>query len=110
VTRFNMDQVLALGEDLGVTLAGHGVQPFASTAEMMLTYDRLPYMGYGRIDEFCWLAEQALAGLRVRGTAGDAAEEVARLLEQAEACAAQDDDAGEAASIVQAYQVAARAW
>jgi NAD(P)H-dependent FMN reductase len=110
VTRFNMDQVLAEAEDLGVTLVGRGVQPFASTAEMMLTYDRLPYMGYGRIDEFCWLAEQALAGLRVRDTAGDAAEEVSHLLEQARTCEAEGDAAGEAASIVQAYLVATSAW
>ena len=26
--------------------------------DLMLTYDRLPYMDYGRVDEFRWLAEQ----------------------------------------------------
>jgi multimeric flavodoxin WrbA len=110
VTRFNMGQVLAEAENLGVALVGHGVQPFPSTAEMMLAYDRLPYMDYGRIDEFRWLAEQALAGLRVRDTAGDAAQETAGLLEQAAACAVLDDDAGEAAYVLKAYQVAAGAW
>ena len=110
VTRFNMDQVLAEAEGLGVELVGRGTQPFPSTAEMLLTYDRLPYMSYGRVDEFCWLAEQALAGLRVRETAGDAAEEVSRLLEQAKACEAEDDASGAAEAVVQAYQVARAAW
>ena len=32
-------------------------QPFANAAELLLYYDSLSYMSYGRLDEFRWLAQ-----------------------------------------------------
>jgi NAD(P)H-dependent FMN reductase len=110
VTRFNMDRVLAEAEPQGVALVRRGAQPFAGTAELLLTYDRLPYMDYGRVDEFRWLARQILAGLRARDPATSADDEVGRLLAQAEARAADGDAVGEVEHILEAYQTGASAW
>jgi len=110
VTRFNMDRVLAVAERQGVALVRRGAQPFAETAELLLTYDQLPYMDYGRVDEFRWLARQILAGLKARDPATSAADEVGRLLAQAEARAADGDAVGEVEHILEAYQTGASAW
>jgi NAD(P)H-dependent FMN reductase len=110
LTRFNMDQALAQAEDLGARLATQETRPFAGTAELMVAYDRLPYMNYGRVDEFRWLAQQILAGLKARDPAADAAAEVGQLLAQAEACAVEGDAIGEMEYILEAYQRGTRAW
>ncbi len=110
LTRFNMDQALAGADELGMMLATQGARPFAGTAELMVAYDRLPYMDYGRVDEFRWLAQQILAGLGTRAAAADAAEEVGQLLTQAEARAAEGDAVGEMDRILEAYQRGRSAW
>jgi NAD(P)H-dependent FMN reductase len=110
LTRFNMDRALARADELGVALAAQEARPFASTAELMVTYDRLPYMGYGRVDEFRWLAQQILAGLRTRAAAADVAETVSQLLAQAETRAAEGDALGEMQHILDAYLNGRTAW
>ena len=107
VTRFNLDRVLAEAASLGRTLAARAPQPFDGVGAQMLAYDRLPYMDYGRVDEFRWLAEQIAAGLEARG---ENAETVRQLLDQANACAASGDQEGTAQRTVEAYQAGREAW
>jgi hypothetical protein len=114
VTRFNLPQVLAEAEAYGRALAGGSAQPFESTWEQMLTYDCLPYMDYGRIDEFRWLAGQIAGGLRTRAgdteSSDESIAEIERLLEAARACVARGDLEGEAQHCIRAYQIGAKAW
>lgn len=110
LTRFNMDRALAQADELGMALATQDARPFAGTAELMVTYDRLPYMDYGRLDEFRWLAQQILPGLRTRTAAGDVAEEMSQLLAQAETRAAGGDAVGEMQCVLDAYLNGRRAW
>jgi multimeric flavodoxin WrbA len=110
LTRYNMDRTLAQADTLGATLATQDARPFAGTAELMVTYDGLPYMDYGRVDEFRWLAQQILAGLRTRAAAAYAAEEVGQLLGQAETRAAEGDAVGEMQHILDAYLRGRSAW
>jgi NAD(P)H-dependent FMN reductase len=110
VTRFNLERVLGEAEALGRLLAETPPQPYDGGGEQMLTYDRLPYLGYGRIDEFRWLAERILTDLEVRGKTGNQVEVAQRLLAEARACATRGDQAGEAERLVEAYRAGERAW
>ena len=114
VTRFNLPQVLAEAEAYGRALAESPARPFESTWEQMLTYDCLPYMDYGRVDEFRWLAEQIAKSLKARAGEGASSDEsiaeIERLLKAGHACAAQGDLEGEAQHNIQAYQIGAKAW
>jgi hypothetical protein len=107
VTRFNLERVLDEAESLGWTLAERATQPFDGVWEQMLTYDRLPYMDYGRVDEFRWLAEQIAIGLEARGERSGA---IRQALDQANACAARGDRKGEAKRCIEAYQAGREAW
>jgi NAD(P)H-dependent FMN reductase len=109
VTRFNLDRALDGAVAYGRVLAQNAPQPFESTAELLCTYDGLPYMDYGRVDEFRWLAEQTAAGLEGKGKR-DRAAEIWRLLAEGGVCAARDDKRGEAQRYVDAYQMGAQAW
>lgn len=110
VTRFNLDRVLARAGSLGQRLAEQVPQPYAGVWEQMLTYDNLPYMDYGRVDEFRWLAEQIAEGLADRGGAEAQVQEAKRLLDEGRACASSGDQACAAQRYVEAYQAGRRAW
>ena len=110
VTRFNMARVLEDAGAYGRTLAESAPQPFADVADQMLTYDALPYMRYGRIDEFRWLAGQTAAGLLARGEKEAQVTEIKRLLDEGSACGIRGDTKGQAQKIIQAYRRGARAW
>ena len=110
VTRFNLDRVMEEAESYGRALVERPLQPFADVAELMLTYDALPYMDYGRVDEFRWLAEQVLAGLDARGESGAPVEEVRRLLEKGKGLGERGDVEGEARLAIQAYRTGYELW
>ena len=110
VTRFNMDRVLDAAGSYGRALAERGGQPFEAVWEQLLAYDNLPYMDYGRVDEFRWLAEQIVAGLEARKEGGARVEEVARLLDAGRIAAAEGDEEGEAQAYVRAYRAGRKAW
>jgi hypothetical protein len=110
VTRFNLDSVLEGAEAHGRTLAERPPEPFVDLADQMLAYDAVPYMDYGRIDEFRWLAEQTAAGLQAAGRNEEQVEEVNRLLDEAAACGDGGDRTGQARKIIQAYKTGAGAW
>jgi hypothetical protein len=109
VTRFNLDRVLARAGSLGQRLAEQVSRPYAGVWEQMLTYDDLPYVGYGRIDEFRWLAEQIAEGLEARGEQAKL-REIRRLLDEGKACASSGDQACAAQRYVEAYQTGRQAW
>ena len=124
LTRFNMDRVLAEAGNLGKTLAEAEPRPYEGTWETLLTYDRLPYMDYGRVDEFRWLAEQIVGGLeyRSRQAAAEAVAaidggrientigEIKRLLDEARVHADQGAKESEAQKCVLAYRLGAKVW
>jgi hypothetical protein len=105
-----MDRVLADAASLGQALAKGEPRPFEGTWDTLLTYDRLPYMDYGRVDEFRWLAEQIAGGLAARETTDDALGEVKRLLYESRVHASQGDKEREAQKCVQAYRLGAKVW
>ena len=109
VTRFNLPRILEDAAGYGKTLAESTPEPFDGVADLMLTYDSLPYMRFGRIDEFRWLAEQTAAALQSNDARRAQMETVNRLLAEARACRAAGDRAGEAQRIIEAYQEGARA-
>jgi multimeric flavodoxin WrbA len=110
VTRFNYDAILAQAPSLGRTLAERPVRGYEGVWELLLTYDRLPYMDYGRVDEFRWLAEQVATGLEARGTDSDAAAEIRQALAEGVARAEAGDEEGAAQRCVQAYLAGREAW
>lgn len=110
MTRFNLDRVLEGAGAQGRALAERPPQPYEDAWDLMLAYDDLPYMHYGRVDEFRWLAEQIQAGLAARGDRPGQVREVERLLEAGQACAAAGDRQGAAQNVIAAYRAGARAW
>ncbi|MCF8033130.1 MAG: flavodoxin family protein [Desulfarculaceae bacterium] len=64
-TRFDFDQALARAREQGAALAGqrNQRQPFASVAERLSAYDRLPYLGLDRFQERRLLAGLVCAAL-----------------------------------------------
>lgn len=110
VTRFNLSRALDDAPALGRALAESQPQPFDDVAELMLRYDALPYTGYGRVDEFRWLAEQIAAGLDGGEERFAAASRIRALLSEAGACGLAGDQAGEAHKVIEAYRTGAAAW
>jgi NAD(P)H-dependent FMN reductase len=114
LTRFNMERALEGAASLGRKLAEGKPQPFAGAWDLMLTYDRLPYMDYGRVDEFRWLAEQIVAGLPHRQAPDEESagqiDEMRRLLYEARVHATQGDEAQEAQKVLAAYRLGAKVW
>jgi NAD(P)H-dependent FMN reductase len=110
VTKFNLVSVLERADAYGQTLAKRPPEPFEDLADQMLTYDAVPFMDYGRIDEFRWLAEQTAAGLQAAGRNEGQVEEIKRLLDEAADCGDSGDQTGQAQRVLQAYQTGAGAW
>jgi len=110
VTRFNMRSMLDVAPGLGRELATRHRQPFDGVWEQLVTYDALPYMGYGRVDEFRWLAEQTAAGLEAEGREAAVVAEVRAALQEAQACAARGDREGEARNVTRAYLKGRATW
>jgi hypothetical protein len=104
VTRFDLERLLAKAPSFGQALAQCTPQPYADVWELMLTYDHLPCMNYGCIDEFRWLAEQAVAGLHAREELADQLADVQRLLDEGGSLAEMDDEIGAAKAYVEAYR------
>jgi hypothetical protein len=95
---------------LGEALARRPPQPFAAPWDLMLTYDRLDYMHWGRIDEFQWLAEQIAQGLEAQEREAEVAGEVRRLLEAGRSLEVQGDVEGYAKRVMEAYQIGRAGW
>ncbi len=114
VSKFNYHSALALAAETGRFLARARREPFGSTAEALVAYDRMPVMGAGRVDEFRWLAEKAL-----ENAAGELGDDVARRpeievlrkqLSLANSRAGGHDPQGEADAVMEAYSAASALW
>ena len=110
VTRFNYDAVLSQAPSLGRTLAERPAQGHDGIADLLLAYDRLPYMDQGRVDEFRWLAEQIAAGLDRRGGDPDAARQIWQILAEGATYAEAGDEENAAEHYVRAYLTGREAW
>jgi len=110
VTRFNLDAVLADAEALGRALAGHAPRPYDSIGDLLTTYDALPELRYGRVDEFRWLAHTVVAGLQRRGAPEERLAPLRAALDQASALAAAGDALGAADRYVAAYRSGVEGW
>jgi multimeric flavodoxin WrbA len=110
VTRFNYRRVLEDAPGIGERMAAAKAKPFREIWELIAAYDSLPYMDYGHADEFRWLSEQALTGLRGEGCGESVLRELETLSGKAMLAQkkSQRDRAAEYA--VQAYQAASRLW
>jgi len=110
VSRFNLDDVLNRAAARGQGLARWDSQPFADTWDVMATYDRLLFMGYGRIDEFRWLAEKIIDGTGDRQDMEEARDRMKQLLRDGQAVAESGDLDQEAQKVIEAYRIGAAAW
>ena len=110
VTRFNLDRVLAETALLGQALVARATEPYTDVWDLMLTYDRLPFADFGRVDEFRWLAEQIVAGLRQRDSVAAQIAGVQSHLDRGDTCATAGDEAGAAQAFVAAYRLGRDAW
>lgn len=63
VTRFNLESALEKAEKQGKKLVSNNYEIFTDTAELITTYDNLPFMNYTHKDEFRWLAEKIIENL-----------------------------------------------
>ena len=114
VTKYNYPSALRRAAETGSTLARSERMPFPDMAAALLTYDRLPLMDIGRIDEFRWLSERASESAKesfgddaeVRG----AIEEIESFLHQARAFRDDGDREHEAEAVWSAYLASTRLW
>ena len=110
VTRFNLDVVLAGAESLGRALVDAEQRPYGNIGELLTTYDALPELRYGRVDEFRWLAHTIVQGFERRGQADALVASLRKTLAEAEALAAAGDAVGAANHYVEAYWAGAMVW
>ena len=112
VTRFNLDAALEQARESGARLAreARSPRPFPSLAEMLLYYDALPYMSFGRVDEYLWLAEQIGASLAPGPTIEHDVEALRTHLQLARTEFESGRRSQAAEHAVAAYEVGRRAW
>jgi len=110
VVRFNLERTLARAPAVGRELARSRPRPYRSAADLMASYDALPYMGFCHVDELRWLAEQAEAALREKGFDEPALEEMRGLIESSRRATRRDDGSRQARLAMEAYETAHRLW
>jgi len=110
VVRFNLERMLARAPAVGRELARSKPRPYRSAADLMASYDALPYMGFSHVDEFRWLAEEAEATLREIGFDGSALDEMSGLIESSRRAGRRSDTTKQARFAVEAYETAHRLW
>lgn len=82
VTRYNIDQVVADSGNIAGLFKPREDSVFTQKWDHMLLYDRLPFMSYGRVDEFEWLAREMAAFLERNGGNGQVLNEINSLLDR----------------------------
>ncbi len=106
VTRYNLDRVLASSKDLAVALLETKPQAFSEKWDQMLLYDQLPYMSYGRIDEFGWLAAEMAEYMYRNDRETQALNEVKAFLQQGNRAKEQGADDETAKNFLAAFESA----
>ena len=84
VTRYNLDIVLASTAHLAEMLRLPDKPAFSGKWGQMLRYDEVPYMSYGRVDEFAWLATEMAKYMERTGRDKQALGTVRSLIEKGE--------------------------
>ncbi len=110
VTRFNLEAVLEDAGSLGRALVNAGRRPYGNTGELLTTYDALPALRYGRVDEFRWLARTIVQGFERRGQPDARVASLRKMLAEAEALAAAGDAVGAADKYAAAHLAGLEAW
>jgi len=110
VSRFNLEDVLDRAATRGQELARWESQPFADTWDVMATYDRLPFLGYGRMDEFRWLVEKIIDSAANRQDMEKVRDRMKRLLKDGQTASEHGNLDQEAQKIIEAYRIGAAAW
>lgn len=105
VTRFNLDSALDEAEARGRALASQPRQPFADAADLMATYDALPYMSYSRTDELWWLAQQLYLAKQADDGSVQFCNELARIIDEGRAFQSQGKLAEAARCYISAYRM-----
>jgi NAD(P)H-dependent FMN reductase len=104
VTRFNLNRALDEAPDLGKQLARPARQPFADPAEIVATYDALPYMNYMHTDEFRWLAQQVWLAKQDDDGSVQICNELGQIIDQGRALEAQGNRVEAARRYIAAYR------
>ena len=106
VTRYNIETVLADAKLLAGQVLGSPTLSFSNKWDHMLTYDTLPYLSYGRVDEFGWLAHRMAEYMEASGKEGKSVEEVKELLRKGEAAHEKNDFVDRAKCFMKAFDLA----
>jgi multimeric flavodoxin WrbA len=114
VSKYNYRSALRAAAAAGRRLATTQRDPFRTFARSAVTYDQLPVMDLGRIDEFRWLATNALQNATEElGQVVSSRPEIQAIREQlliAERYACGIDPHQEAEAVMAAYTAAATLW
>jgi multimeric flavodoxin WrbA len=68
VTRYNLDRVIGRADELALALTRKQEPAFNARWNHMHLFDQLPYMSFGRIDEYEWLAHRMIEYLADAGS------------------------------------------
>ena len=110
VTRFNRERVLESAASIGRNMAGSEPKPFRGSWDLMVTYDALSHMTYGRVDEFRWLAEQIALSMESREGSRDTVEAIRKLVEDGHTDTQAGNREQAAQKYLEAYRLGAEAW
>jgi hypothetical protein len=103
VTRYNIDSVIDDARRLADELLRPRKAAFSERWDHMLLYDRLPYMRFGRIDEFEWLSARMVDYLEERRSADAERHEAAELLDAAGGAAEKGEEERRAECVMLAF-------
>ena len=106
VTRYNIQHTIANAQELARSLVARRKPAFAQKWDHMLLYDSLPYLSYGRIDEFRWLAGRMVEFMEERSADTSILPTVQAEIERADRARADGDREQQARSTLQAFETA----
>ena len=104
VTRYNIHQVVEDAGSLADSIVRGEKPVFSEKWDHMLLYDRLPFMSYGRIDEYSWLARSMAEHMADAGLDAGALEEIKILLNKEKIAQGQNDPEGRARNSLAAFE------
>lgn len=110
ITRFNLDLALESAEALGREIASTAPRPYGGVGELLATYDALPALRYGHLEEFRWLALTIARSLERRGDSAERVAAIRATLDRAEQREHAGDRAGAGELFVAAYWAGVEVW
>lgn len=106
VTRYNMAAVLRDADGIAASLMEERQPVFDEIWNQMLLYDRLPFMNYGRIDEYRWLAHSMADCLEERKTDTEVIDRVRQVLGRADDEKDRGNEERRAELVLEAFETA----